>query len=280
VTLRLAPRRKLERVVELRALEGLAGVFGERFRDGFLYGECHLSTDEKSSDYLRQGVLVTYRAMPTDTPIISGRPAPDEKDWTDLMELAHSNRPAAFKRAADAWLATNGQIEWSDDLQMTAYPDNYHRELDRKLQTPRGTEVMTEICCEPEGLDRFMTEVRAYALRDQMEIVQASVRVVDQDKDSFLPWARKPYACVAFNLHVEHSTRGLIRAGDAFRRLIDIGLRYGGSYYPTYHRHALRRQVDACFPQFADFLRLKHKHDPNELFQSDWYRHYKNMYSR
>ena len=60
--------------------------------------------------------------------------------------------------------------------------------------------------------------------------------------------------------------------------LIDIGLRYGGSYYPTYHRHATRAQVEACFPQMREFLALKRKHDPDELFQSDWYRHYRGMF--
>jgi hypothetical protein len=61
--------------------------------------------------------------------------------------------------------------------------------------------------------------------------------------------------------------------------VIDLALRYGGSYFPTYHRHALRRQVDACFPQFRDFLLLKKKYDKEELFQSDWYRHYKRTYN-
>ena len=70
----------------------------------------------------------------------------------------------------------------------------------------------------------------------------------------------------------------MIRASDAFRALIDIGLRHGGSYYPTYHRYALKRQVEAAFPQFEEFLKLKRKYDPAEHFQSDWYRHYKKMF--
>ena len=62
------------------------------------------------------------------------------------------------------------------------------------------------------------------------------------------------------------------------RRLVDMGLRYGGSYYPTYHRYALQRQVLACYPQFPAFLKLKLKYDREELFQSEWYRHYKRMF--
>jgi FAD/FMN-containing dehydrogenase len=104
------------------------------------------------------------------------------------------------------------------------------------------------------------------------------VRLIEQDHDSFLAWAKKPYACVIFNLHVERTSSAVIRASDAFRALIDIGLRHGGSYYPTYHRYALKRQVEAAFPQFEEFLKLKRKYDPDELFQSEWYRHYKRMY--
>jgi hypothetical protein len=29
----------------------------------------------------------------------------------------------------------------------------------------------------------------------------------------------------------------------------------------------------------AEFLRAKRRYDPGELFQSDWYRHYKGMFA-
>jgi FAD/FMN-containing dehydrogenase len=279
VTLRLAPRRKLERVAELRTVEGLAEAFAERFRDGFLYGEFTCATDSKSGEFLRQGVLTCYRLLPDDTPPpAEQRAALDEKDRLSLLELGHTDKPAAFRRYASRMLATSGQHFWSDELQLAAYPDNYHREIERRTQSAKGTDVITEICCEPPALERVLGEMREYARRDEVDIVSATIRMVEQDKESFLAWARKPYACLSLNVHLEHSTRGMIRAGDAFRRLIDIGLRHGGSFHPAYHRHALRRQMDVCFPQFQDFLKLKHKYDPAEFFQSDWYKHYKSMY--
>jgi FAD/FMN-containing dehydrogenase len=87
----------------------------------------------------------------------------------------------------------------------------------------------------------------------------------------------QPYACTIFN-HVVHSP-GIRRSADAFRRLIDMAARRGGSYYLTYHRHATRSQLESCYPQFADFLRLKKQYDPDERFQSDWYRHYRTMFA-
>src|SRR5581483_200991 len=53
VTLRLVPRRQLERVVEVRMIDGLAGAFAERIRDGFLYGDFQYAIDDATPAFLR-----------------------------------------------------------------------------------------------------------------------------------------------------------------------------------------------------------------------------------
>jgi hypothetical protein len=116
-------------------------------------------------------------------------------------------------------------------------------------------------------------------LRDRRaEVVYGTVRLIEQDTESFLAWASEPFACIIFNLHVEHSAGALAGAADAFRGLIDLGMRHGGKYYLTYHRWARRDQVEACYPQMRAFLDLKRQHDPNEVFQSGWYRHHREMF--
>jgi hypothetical protein len=103
--------------------------------------------------------------------------------------------------------------------------------------------------------------------------------MIERDEESFLAWARQRYACVIFNLHVVHDPDGVARAADAFRGLIDLARSRGGSYFLTYHRWARREQVLGCYPQFPEFLRLKKVHDPEERFQSDWYRHHVELLS-
>ena len=58
-----------------------------------------------------------------------------------------------------------------------------------------------------------------------------------------------------------------------------MAARRSGSYYLTYHRAATREQVESCYPKFVQFLRLKKKYDPEERFQSEWYRHYREMFA-
>jgi FAD/FMN-containing dehydrogenase len=97
--------------------------------------------------------------------------------------------------------------------------------------------------------------------------------------NDILAWAKQAYACTVFNLHTVHSPEGLEGSQAAFRRLIDMAARRGGTYYLTYHRYATRQQVESCYPQFKEFLELKRKYDPEERFQSDWYRHYRVMFA-
>jgi len=280
VTLRLVPRRKVERVVEVRDIEGLPAAFAGRIRDGFIYGDFQYSTDDKSDAFLRRGVFSCYKPVADSTPIPAAQKELAERDWTDLLYFAHADKAGAFERYAGYYLTTNGQVYWSDEHQMSIYPDHYHRELDRKLKTKtKATEAITEIYCERDALERFMADVGEDVRRNKAEIIYGTVRLIEEDKESFLAWAKKPYACVIFNLHVVHTPEGIRRAANAFRHLIDIGIKHGGSYFPTYHKYATRRQVETCYPQFAEFLKLKRKHDPTEVFQSDWYRHYRKMFA-
>jgi len=50
-----------------------------------------------------------------------------------------------------------------------------------------------------------MVDVAADARRNETEIIYGTVRLIEADRESFLAWAKKPYACVIFNLHVEHT---------------------------------------------------------------------------
>jgi FAD/FMN-containing dehydrogenase len=128
-------------------------------------------------------------------------------------------------------------------------------------------------------LKDFLNEVREDFRKHKVDLIYGTVRLIERDDESFLPWAKQPYACTILNLHTVHSPEGIQRSGDAFRRLIDMAASRGGSYYLTYHRDATRTQVESCYPKFVEFLRLKSKYDPEERFQSNWYRDYKTMFA-
>ena len=280
VRVRLVPRKKVERVVEIQSVEGLMAAFEERIADGFQYGDFQFSIERASESFLRKGVFSCYRPVPLETPIPTAEKELTDENWRQLLYLAHTDERQAFDTYADYYLSTNGQVYWSDLHQLSIYPDNYHREIDARLHAPfPATEMITEIDIPRPALKEFLDEVREDFRKNRVELIYGTVRLIEREDESFLPWAKQPYACTVFNLHTVHSPEGLRRSGDAFRRLIDMATRRGGTYYLTYHRYATRNQVESCYPQFAEFLRLKKQYDPEERFQSDWYRHYKDIFA-
>jgi FAD/FMN-containing dehydrogenase len=254
-------------------------AFERRIADGFLYGDFQYDIDAKSDTFMRRGVFSCYQPVDDAAPIAEGQKELSDDDWRGLLYLAHADRSAAFDRYSTYYLSTSGQVYWSDLHQLSTYLDHYHRTLDPALGGVRATEMITEIYVPRPALGRFFEQVREAFRGRSVPIVYGTVRLIERDAESFLPWARDRWACTIFNLHVEHTPAGIDRGADAFRALIDMALGHGGSYFLTYHRWARRQQVEAAYPQFAEFLRRKLRHDPGERFQSEWWRHYRAMFA-
>ncbi|MGH7807652.1 MAG: FAD-binding oxidoreductase [Thermodesulfobacteriota bacterium] len=278
VKLRLAPRTKVERVVEVIDMEALMPAFEKRISDGYTYGDFQYSTDDSSDRFLRKGVFSCYRPVDVSTEISEAQKSLSSEDWNRLVYLAHVDKKQAFEVYSKYYLSTSGQIYWSDTHQLSTCLGNYHEALDRRLGTTTpATEIITEIYVPRHELSAFMEEIRGDFRKRNVNLIYGTIRLIERDDESFLAWAREPYACIIFNLHTVHLSEGLQESARAFRRLIEGAIHRGGSYYLTYHKYATREQVLACYPQFPEFLRLKKRYDPEERFQSDWYRHYKSM---
>ena len=280
VRLRLAPRRKIERVVELADMSDISNRFAERIDQGYLFGDFQYSTDIDSDSLLREGVFSCYRPVDPATPVPETQGALSRQDWLSLLQLGHLDRAEAFRQYSSYYLGTSGQVYWSDTHQLSTYIDEYHHELRAGLgPLSEGTEMISELYVPRDALADFMEDVGSDFVTNQANLIYGTVRLIERDDETFLPWAREAWACVIFNLHTAHDPESLGRTADHFRRLIDRARSYGGSYFLTYHRWATRDQLLACYPQFPEFLQLKLKYDPEEIFQSDWYRHHRTLMS-
>jgi FAD/FMN-containing dehydrogenase len=269
VELRLVPRRTLERVVELSSIEDVMDGFDRRIAAGFLYGDFQFAIDPRSEDFLSRGVFSCYRPV-RDRPIPAQQRVLSPDDWRQLLQLAHTDKSRAFDVYAEHYLATSGQLYRSDAHQLAFYAPDYHAALGP------GSEMITEIYVPRARLAQFMHQAAERLRTRGADVVYGTVRLIERDDESFLAWATEPWACIVFNLHIDSTTAS--RDQQAFRDLIDLAIGHGGSYYLTYHRWATRAQVEACHARFVELLRLKRQHDPDELFQSEWYRHCRELF--
>lgn len=274
VTLRLVPRTKVKRLVEVIAIKGLLPRVDALAAEGFAYGDCQYSIDLHCDAEFHPGVFSCYKPVAEDTPIPEEQKRLSDADWVGLYTLARTDKQKAFEKYSNYYLGTSGQVYWSDTHQLSNVFQGYSAAVDKRL----GTEVITEVYVTREAFIPFMTAVRSDCVAHNVDLTYGTIRFIQKDDESFLSWARESCVCIVCNIHVMHTDDGMKKAADNFRRIIDRAIEFGGRFYLTYHRWATREQVETCYPQFGEFLAFKKKYDPDERFQSDWYRHYVRLF--
>jgi FAD/FMN-containing dehydrogenase len=275
VTLRLEPRKKVRRVVSIIPVRELMERIGERLERGYLYGDCQYSVDLSVEAGSHPGVFSCYAEVDIDTPLPQSTLQLTSEDWGRLYQLVRTDKARAFQAYSMYYLRSSGQVYWSDKHQLSTVFEGYTGAVD----VNKGTEMISELYVPREDLVPFMAAARADLVQREVDVTYGTIRLIERDEDTFLPWATEPWVCIVINLHVTHSEEGKRRAAENFQRLIDRAIEFGGSYFLTYHRWATRAQVEACYPQFPEMLRKKRTHDPDERFQSTWYRHYRDMFA-
>lgn len=278
VKLRLIRQTYLERKVEIASIEFLMDKLDSLVESGAIYGDFQFMIDDESDDFLKLGILSTYK------PVSENRKLPlrvlSAKKWRSLVKLAHTDKSRAFEIFSQHYLSTDGQTYLSDEFQLANYLDYYHEEIDALSPgLPCGTELITELYVPRERLSDFMQAASLLLKNRKADVIYGTVRLIKADTETFMPWAKEDYACIIFNLHVEHTNSSIEYIAETMRSLIDLAIMRKGSYYLTYHKFAKKEQVETCYPEFAEFLKKKLAYDPQELFQSNWYRHYKTMFA-
>ena len=262
-TLRLDRRRKVERVVRLAHASELEELFAERIEDGYLYGDFQFAIDPASPDFLQRGICSCYRPV-ARRHAARRRPQALGRGLEPTPPPRAPRQVARLRRLREHYLATSGQVYLSDRHQLATYVPGYHWD--------GSSEMISELYVPRPLLADFL----AAAARDlralEADVVYGTVRLIERDDETFLAWAREPWACVVLNLHVEHTrwesrTRRRLPAADrprarARRELLPHLSPLGDAL----------GQLLAAYPQLPAFLEAKRAHDPDELFQSDWYR--------
>jgi FAD/FMN-containing dehydrogenase len=281
-TLRLTPRQRVQRLVDVLDLRDAMNAVQRRVEQGCIYGDFQFVIDPHDEDFLTRGVLSCYKPA-ASAPDEEGHADLSQDAWLQLLGLAHDNKAKAFKLYAQHYVGTHGNVYWADTMQLSTYIPSYADYLERSRPAQadgaaRETLVIGEHYVPREHIVTFMESARGVLAALGVEVIYGTIRSILADRVTFLPWAKDDYACVIFNLRTPHTQEGKAKTALAFEQLTEVALSLGGNYFLTYHRYANASQVRRGYPQMPEFLAKKRQWDPQERFQSDWYRHYRAMF--
>jgi decaprenylphospho-beta-D-ribofuranose 2-oxidase len=142
--------------------------------------------------------------------------------------------------------------------------------------SPSDTDILQEYFFPISKFDKAIEGFKKIFLDNKINILSVTLRYVPPDKEPFLRYANseESFALVLY-INQKLSNDGKKEAAAWTQKLVDHVLSVGGNYYLPYQLYPTREQIRRAYPQIDEFFRLKKKHDPNELFVSKFYEHYR-----
>lgn len=274
VTLRLTKRKALRRQVSMVTAEDVLGELHRRSESGAIYGDYQLCIDGSSDDFLTNGILSTYQseelAPENFASIQNNQTAYSPEEWRELLYLAHSDKRKAFTKYIEHCKSTDGKLYLTDKIQLCTYTSGYHNDLPEKHA---GADISCELFV-PRRYLNFLLNRAARLLRERKaDVIYATVRLVESEKETYLSWATQNYACLTIYQHASLDDAQLEYTRETCRELIDLALALSGKFYLSYNRMATGDQLLAAYPQMLKFVERKNNLDPYEVFSSNWYKH-------
>ena len=219
--------------------------------------------------FLREALLVTFRPVP-------GAPPPATSGG---LMVSLSREVFRAQIGSDAAKRARWYAETVAGPKTSSGTASRNRLLNEPVANLAGrdrsrTDILHEYFLPAEGLEPFLTACRAAIPASRQDLLNVTLRYVQEDRTSTLAYARGPRVA-AVMLFSQRMTR--VDEEDMMamtERLIDAALDAGGSFYLPYRLHARRDQVARAYPRLGEFVARKHHYDPGLLFRNTMWQRY------
>jgi FAD/FMN-containing dehydrogenase len=233
---------------------------------GMAYGRISVAPDSFLDDAL---IVLLRRVEPARSPVNTlGRERPSAMKRTVFRGSVGSDYGKNLRWWLETKLGETGAAPLARN-QIMHDPSEWFANRD-----PETTEILQEYFVPCDRLAEFLAKARPVFLRHHPDLLNITVREVRTDPDTFLRYAREPVFGLVMLFHQARTGPADAAMAVFTRGLIDVALDCGGTYYLPYRPHATTAQFHRAYPQAGQFFDLKQRHDPDGLFQNEFYRNY------
>lgn len=134
-----------------------------------------------------------------------------------------------------------------------------------------------ELLLPPERVEDFVAGTDACCLDWRLPLSAVEVRETTAEEDSFLRWASRDFTQVKLHFAPCEELGPRVRLTQLRREIVDAAIERGGRFHISTTLEATREQLEACYPQLAEFLQHKRRFDPHERLTNSWYVHQRSL---
>ncbi|MTI13062.1 hypothetical protein E1189_08555 [Sansalvadorimonas verongulae] len=142
-------------------------------------------------------------------------------------------------------------------------------------KAPDTRNILQEYFIPPDQLQPFLEALQLWIkTHKNVELINGTVRWVNADHDSLLPYAPQDRFAVVLSINLPDTPAAEKAMIQSTRELIDATLNLGGRYYLPYILYATPNQFNHAYPEFSQLLSAKKQWDTGDLLTSRLYQTY------
>jgi len=145
----------------------------------------------------------------------------------------------------------------------------------------KNTDIIQEYFIPTQNFVPFMDDFKSALKQSHLNVISSTIRYVKANDEVLLSYAPKTdcFAIIQMS-NVGLSSEEQTHTERATQALVDVALKWGGTYYLTYQLYPTGDQFQRAYPLAREFFEKKKKYDPDELFSSLFYEHYRREISK
>lgn len=138
----------------------------------------------------------------------------------------------------------------------------------------KDTDILQEYFVPLDSFPAFFKELKQTLEAHNVNLLSVTLRYLRENQESYLSYATDDMVAVVLYVNIKLSDDSIQSAKIWTQKLVDLSLKNKGTYYLTYQRFPTVDQFKQAYPKWKDFMKVKCKYDPNEVFFSRFYEAY------
>ena len=143
--------------------------------------------------------------------------------------------------------------------------------------TPRWlwTYILQEYFIPVKNFSSFLSKLRSTLQKANVNVVNISIRHALADPNTYLTWAKEDVFSFVIYYKQGTSQSSQEEVASWTQELIQAAIDSGGRHYLPYQILATKKQFLTAYPGFSEYLQLKRKYDPNNVFSNSLIERYR-----
>ncbi len=137
------------------------------------------------------------------------------------------------------------------------------------------TEVLQEYFIPVSEFTEYIDELRILLEKNkEFNLLNITVRYVEKNNQSVLSYAKEDMFALVLLINQGKSEEEIKKSETVIRKMLDLTLKYKGSYYLPYYSFPSKKQLLKAYPRIQEFFEKKKEIDPDKRFTNYFYEEY------